>query len=140
MVAKRISRDVEAGLQEPIRNKVRLLDPLELMAAMPIAQDGEELNGGAKTGGGGMGRNLTNWSRPSGVASWVEPSRQTQNRTRPAENSGSGRKEVTQASGLAKSNFDNRGRNSGNLPYSPFPKRRKEESCFKCGGAFGPGH
>ncbi|WVZ25897.1 hypothetical protein V8G54_004441 [Vigna mungo] len=111
-------------LQEPIRNK-------ELIAAMPIARDGEELNGGAKTGGGGMGRNLTNWSRLNRAASRVEPSRQTQNRIRPTENSGSVRKEVTQASGLAKSNFDNRGRNSGNLHHSQFAKCRKEDSCFR---------
>ncbi|WVY92357.1 hypothetical protein V8G54_031445 [Vigna mungo] len=96
-------------LQESIRNRVRLLDSRDLMVAMSIVRDGEELHGGAKTGGGGMRRNLTNWSRSSGVV-WVEPRRQTQNRTGPAESSGSMPKEVIQVSEVTKTNFDNRGR------------------------------
>ncbi|WVY89352.1 hypothetical protein V8G54_034866 [Vigna mungo] len=78
----------------------------ELMVAMPIVRDGEELYGGVKTaGGGGMERNLTNWSRLSGA--------------------------VSRASKVGKPNFDNGGRNSRNLPYSEFAKSGGEGSCFR---------
>ncbi|WVY95965.1 hypothetical protein V8G54_028116 [Vigna mungo] len=99
---KGIRLNIVRELQEPLRNQ-------ELMAAMPIARDGEELHGGAKTGGGGMGRNLTNWSRLSGAVSWVEPS-------------GSVCKEVIQASGLRRQSLITEGEIMGIYPTQSLRK------------------
>lgn len=49
-------------------------------------------------------------------------------------------KEGTLRSGIAKSGLDSRGRNTRNLPYSEFLKRREEGRCFGCGGPFSLGH
>ncbi|KOM38970.1 hypothetical protein LR48_Vigan03g235200 [Vigna angularis] len=52
-----------------------------------------------------------------------------------------GRSVVAESVGsVRKEGSDNDGRNTRNLPYSEFLKRRKEGRCFRCGGLFGPGH
>lgn len=126
------------GLQEPIRNQVRLLDPQELMDTMRMARDGEALHGGPKTGG--TGRSVLNWSRPMGSMSRVEPVRQNPERVGSTGSSSLVRQELTQTSGTTSNNIENKGRSFRNLPYAEYMKLREEGKCFRCGGPFGPGH
>lgn len=72
-----------AGLQEWIRNQVRLLDSQELIIAMRMARDVEELHGGAMAGGRSMVKNQSE-GEPKGVVTRMQSSRPNQNRARAA--------------------------------------------------------
>ncbi|XP_052723768.1 uncharacterized protein LOC128193723 [Vigna angularis] len=122
-----------AGLQEGIRNQLRLLDPKEFMDVMRLARDVEAFQAGTRVSGGIVSKGPT-WGKPSSAVARVDTSRHNQNRTGTVDKEGGPRREVERT-------FSNaQGRNVRDLPYAEYVKRREEGKCFRCGGPFGPGH
>ncbi|KOM49767.1 hypothetical protein LR48_Vigan08g059400 [Vigna angularis] len=122
-----------AGLQEGIRNQLRLLDPKEFMDVMRLARDVEAFQAGARASGGNSSKGPT-WGKPSGSVARVDPGRHNQNRTGTVEKEGGPRREGERTF------VNTQGRNIRDLPYAEYVKRREEGRCFRCGGPFGPGH
>lgn len=114
------------------------LDPQELLTAMRMARDVEELYGGARTGNGGMFRNQ-HMGKPNGAMVRVHANRQNQGRAETTVGNRTGAAEKGQSGGIGGSGVG-QPRNVKDLPCAEYVKRKEEGRCFRCGGPFGPGH
>jgi len=132
-----------AGLQPKLRHQIRPHDPKELMRAMDIALDLEDMSnfdrGGVQsyrsshvryTGGSGVTARLGNYK---GVSE-----------TGQSSIGSNGRKESFNAtrdmkySAYGGEGMKNRGART--LPYPEYVKRKDEGHCFHCGGPYSHGH
>ncbi|WVZ22305.1 hypothetical protein V8G54_000849 [Vigna mungo] len=118
-----------AGLREEVSNHVRPHDRPDLMTAMRVARDVEKQCNHSKIGSGQTARNLDSWGGTTKVVSGSEHSCEIQ-----------GRGGIIESTSTARTTEDGKERNTRNLPYSEFVKRREEGRCFRCGGPFSPGH
>ncbi|KOM39221.1 hypothetical protein LR48_Vigan03g260300 [Vigna angularis] len=136
-----------AGLREELRCQIRPHDPRNLMAALKIAREVEEALRGLGLSGWTASKNFQSWGRTTGggvVVVRTEPARSNPGRNVATESVGSVRQDSAAGSSSARGGSpvgsESRGRNSRNLPYPEILQQREEGRCFRCGGAFSPGH
>lgn len=129
-----------AGLQDSVRDLIRPHDPQELLAAMQIAKDVENIPGGTKIGGGNVSRSQISGGRSVGAIIRVDSIRNEGGRAAGAESVGSRGGEGSSGRNASAGGNETMGRGVRNLPYHEYLKRREEGHCFRCGGQFGPGH
>lgn len=126
-----------AGLQIKIRNQIRPHDPKELMRAMEITLDLEDLKKGAKV----YRNNVTTlcYEGGPGVMTQAE-SFEGMTRQIASGMASNARKEsfntLKEMRSGANMGEGSRHKSSHTLPYPEYVRRREEGMCFQCGGAY----